>query len=236
MIESTEAAAISLPVSASGVVVRDLSRTFGYRLILDRLNFRVDRGAVLAVMGPNGAGKTTLLRVLSGVLKPTSGSVERSQRIGMVGHHSMLYDALTAAENLAFYCRLFGITDRNRVQEVLDLMGLSRWQHQRVGTFSRGMTQRLAVARALLAEPDLLLLDEPLSSLDEYGVDAVLQLLMRLRDEGTSMVLVGHEVSSVTQLATSIGFLVGGHMDVIEELGGRDGREIAERYREVVRG
>ena len=103
--------------------MRDLSRTFGYRLILDRLNFRVDRGAVLAVMGPNGAGKTTLLRVLSGVLKPTSGSVERSQRIGMVGHHSMLYDALTAAENLAFYCRLFGIDHARRLRPDAGALG-----------------------------------------------------------------------------------------------------------------
>lgn len=218
------------------VSVRNISRRFGYRLILDRVNFEVEPGEVIGIMGPNGAGKTTLLRIVAGITKPTSGAVEVSGILAMVGHSSMLYDALSASENLRFCARLYGLADEGTIDSTLDLVGLSKWRNQRVGTFSRGMTQRLAIARALLVDPPLLLLDEPMTGLDDTATEIVYQVLLDLRAKGTSMLIVTHQTDPVVQLATSMGFLVGGRMEVIEKVDNRSASDIAARYKEIVHG
>lgn len=221
------------------LVTDAVTRRYGYRRVFADVTFSLRRGEVFALLGPNGAGKTTLLRVLAGLLRPSGGSVTRNGTVGLVAHHSMVYDALTARENLAFTMKLWGggVADAARVEELLDRLGLVRWQDQRVATFSRGMTQRLAIARALVHHPDILLLDEPFHSLDDPGVADVVRLLGELvaegrgRGRGRAIVLVTHQLERVVQLATSVGYLVHGTLVGPEPMDDRSVETIAARYR-----
>lgn len=217
------------------LVTEAVTRRYGYRRVFADVTFSLRRGEVLALLGPNGAGKTTLLRVLAGLLRPSGGSVTRNGTVGLVAHNSMAYDALTARENLAFAAKLWGIVDPARVEELLDRLGLVRWQDQRVATFSRGMTQRLAIARALIHQPDILLLDEPFHSLDDPGVADVVRLLGELvsegRGRGRAIVLVTHQLERLVQLATSVGYLVHGTLVGPEPMDDRSVETIAARYR-----
>jgi ABC-type multidrug transport system ATPase subunit len=187
---------------------RGTSRRFGYREIFRDVSLSVRPGEIVSLIGPNGAGKTTLLRMLAGLLKPGSGSVTRHGTLGMVSHASMLYDALTARENLEFFARLGGRPDAQRVQKVVERLDLARWLDQRVGTYSQGMRQRLAIARAILHEPKIILLDEPTSGLDEPSCRLVLGVLADLREDGCGMILVTHQYERVHSVSTSVGFLV----------------------------
>ncbi len=174
------------------VDVRDLSRAFGARGALRSVSLQVEAGERLAIFGPNGSGKTTLLRVLALLLRPTSGRLwlfgyeawpaahALRARIGFLGHRTLLDDELTATENLAFYARLYGVPQAgSRIAELLHLVGLGPVRHGRVRTFSRGMQQRLALARAVLHDPDLLLFDEPDTGIDPAGLEALAAILAR---------------------------------------------------------
>ena len=219
------------------LVTEAVTRRYGYRRVFHDVTLSLRRGEVLALLGPNGAGKTTLLRVLAGLLRPSGGSVTRNGTVGLVAHHSMVYDALTARENLAFAAKLWRVADAARVEELLDRLGLVRWQDQRVATFSRGMTQRLAIARALVHRPDILLLDEPFYGLDDPGVADLARLLTELLGEGEgegggcAIVLVTHQLERLIQLATSVGYLVDGTLVGPEPMDGRPIETIAARYR-----
>jgi heme exporter protein A len=210
--------------------VRDVSRRFGYRNVFQGVNFAVGAGEVVSLIGPNGAGKTTLLRVLAGLLRPTSGVVHLRGTLGMVAHHSMLYDALTAEENLAFFQRLRGVPDGKAIGAVLERMGLTRAKDQRVATFSRGMIQRLAVARTLLANPDVILMDEPTSGLDDPACDTVLEVLREMRARGAAVVIVTHQYDRVAPMTTSVGFLHGGRLHG-PAADGLDPDVVSQRYR-----
>jgi heme exporter protein A len=214
--------------------VTDVVRTIAYHKILRGVSFELMKGDALAVVGPNGAGKTTLLRVLTGLSRPTSGKVVLEGTQGFVGHSSMLYDALSARENLQFFARLHGVSGNGAVEKVLDMVGLADRQNDRVGTFSRGMTQRISIARALLSQPDVLYLDEPLSGLDDRSCASVLSILSNLRDLGHAIVFVSHNFSAVAALATRVGYLVAGKMVLVEDVAGRSAEQVSERYREVV--
>jgi heme exporter protein A len=211
-----------------------VGRRFGYRPVFGGVTLSLRRGEALALIGPNGAGKTTLLRVLSGLLKPSAGNVERRGTLGFVGHYSMAYDALTARENLAFAARLWGIADSARVDGLLDQVGLARARDQRVATFSRGMTQRLAIARALMHDPDILLLDEPLNSLDEPGAEMVLQFMEDFTARGHAIAIVTHQFERVARVATAVGYLVGGSLDGPESVDGRPPHAVSEKYRSLL--
>ncbi|HEX9014563.1 MAG TPA: ABC transporter ATP-binding protein, partial [Chloroflexota bacterium] len=165
------------PVALRAVGV---TKRFGHRLVLKGINLTVGGGERLAIFGPNGAGKSTLLRILSSVSSPTTGRVEVAgvdpeedplearRRIGVISHHPYLYDDLTARENLRFYGRMYDVGDVDRRIELLgERVGLGPRLDDRVGTFSHGMQQRLAMARAILHDPDLLMLDEPEGGLDQ---------------------------------------------------------------------
>jgi ABC-type multidrug transport system ATPase subunit len=204
-------------LSASGV-----ARRFAYRTVLADVALTLRRGQVLLLVGPNGAGKTTLLRVLAGLLRASRGHVERHAAIGMVAHDAMLYPALTARENLRFFARLHGITDRGRVETLLGQVGLARRADDRVGTFSRGMLQRTAIARALLHQPGLLLFDEPLSGLDTAAARTLVELLATFRERGTAMILVSHEMERLGGVATHIVRLAAGRLGPVEALAGRN--------------
>ncbi len=215
---------------------REVSRRFGYRQIFRQISLSLHSGDVLALVGPNGAGKTTLLRVLAGLLKPTDGSVDRRGTVGLVAHHTMAYDALTARENLAFFGRLWGIDDGSRIDALLDRVGLSKWGEQRTATFSGGMAQRLAIARALVHDPQILLLDEPLNNLDEPGAQVVLEMMSELAGRGRAMVVVTHQFERIATVATSVGYLVGGTLDGPEPLGESAADAVSFKYRRLLAG
>ena len=190
----------------SVVVANRLTQWFGHDMALDSVDLVVDAGEHMAVLGDNGAGKTTLLRILATALRPTSGTLEiaglnafRERRrlrhyLGYVGHALGLYPALTAAENLEFFCDLQGV-DRARVDAALDVVGLRSEAHRRVAQLSRGMQQRLAIARAVLHEPRLLILDEPDASLGADVAD-LLSAVMR----GRTVVLATHDHALANRL------------------------------------
>jgi heme exporter protein A len=179
----------------SAIVATSLTQRYGAEVALDAIELTVDTGEHLAVLGENGAGKTTLLRIIATAARPTSGSLaifgldafaERRRlraRIGYVAHAPGLYPALSATENLEFFCTLQAV-DRGRVAEVLDLVGLADVARRPAGTLSRGGQQRLAIGRAVLHDPKLLVLDEPDASLDSGGPD----LLARVMRDRTAVI------------------------------------------------
>jgi heme exporter protein A len=172
----------------SALEVEGLSRRFGERSALSEVSLTLAEGRTLVVFGPNGAGKTTLLRVLATLLRPHAGHVRvlgrelpsegwaLRGRVGLLGHEPLLYRELTARENLRFHARLHGVA-REHVEAVLEAVAMSARAHEPLRTLSRGMVQRVAVARAVLHEPDLLLLDEPYSNLDPAAVELVEPLI-----------------------------------------------------------
>ncbi len=222
-----------MPPAEPLLAARDVGRRFGHRRVLAGVTLELAAGDALLLVGPNGAGKTTLLRVLAGLLHANTGSIERRGRAGLVAHYSMLYDALTARENLRFFARLHGVKARGRPDELLEQMGLAAFGDERVGTFSRGMTQRLAIARALLHDPEILLLDEPLTGLDDPSCAKVLEVLGELRSRGRALLIASHQLAELLGVVTSIGFLVRGGLAAVEPVAGRGAEAITARYREV---
>jgi heme exporter protein A len=183
-----------------------LTKRFGERRVLDRLDLEVPRGGFLVVTGPNGAGKTTLLRLLAGLAAPSAGTlqvdVDRAG-VGFLAHEPLVYRPLSALENLDLYGRLYRVPERReRVGMLLERFGLWEARHERVATFSRGMLQRLALCRVLLHEPELLLLDEPFNALDSEGAGVLESTLAEARTTRT-LVVATHEPDRVAAFATA---------------------------------
>jgi heme exporter protein A len=188
------------------IAARGVSRRFGDHVALEPTDLEVHRGEALALVGPNGAGKSTLLRLIAGLAAPSRGTlavaVER-RRVGFLGHEPLVYRELTALENLELYGRLYRVGERReRVGMLLERFGLWDARHQRVSSYSRGMTQRLALCRALLHEPDLVVLDEPHASLDEEGLALLDAELSTLATAGKTLVVATHDPTRVAALAT----------------------------------
>lgn len=194
---------MSAPVIEAGQLVR----RYGRLVALDRVSLTVAPGESVALFGPNGAGKSTLLRILATLLRPTAGDLAlfgrrgagarrpARRRIGFLAHESFLYPDLTPAQNLGFYARLYGVAEpRRRVAELLDAVGVVGWAHRPLRTLSRGLEQRCAVARVLLHEPDLILLDEPFTGLDADGVAMLLGVLHDAVGRGSAVLLSTHDV------------------------------------------
>jgi heme exporter protein A len=219
--------------SNATLIAREVSRKFGHRQVVRDVSLEVHGGEFVLLVGHNGAGKTTLLRVLAGLLKPSTGTVDHRGAIGMVAHSSMLYDALTARENLAFYARLHDSREPELVAHLLERMGLAPHGDRRVGTFSRGMVQRLSIARALLPDPEVLLLDEPLTGLDDAASRIVRGVLTDLQQRQRAVVVATHQLAELVDLASSVGFLVRGRLEAIEQIAGRSAAEVMARYREL---
>jgi heme exporter protein A len=213
---------------------RGVSRRFGHRYVVREVSLDVNGGDVLLLIGRNGAGKTTLLRVLAGLLRPSAGTIVRPESVGVVSHSSMAYDALSARENLRFFGRLCGHDDPARIGALLALIGLAEHADRRVATYSRGMVQRLTLARALLPDPELLLLDEPLTGLDDAASGIVRDILADLRARQRAVVLATHQLADILTLASAVGYLVNGQLAAIEPVDGRDARAVTHRYRELV--
>jgi heme exporter protein A len=198
--------------SEVAIAAHGVERRFGGVRALRGVDLEVAGGETLAVFGSNGAGKTTLLRILAGLLRPNAGDVrlfgqvlpgEASlrRRIGVVGHETFIYGDLSATENLSYYARLYGVGPA-RGAELLAEVGLRDAAHRPARTYSRGMLQRLSLARAILHEPDLLLLDEPFTGLDALGGDVLAGVFARVRAAGATIVLTTHDFERGIEAAT----------------------------------
>jgi heme exporter protein A len=152
----------------------------------------------------------------------------------MVAHHTMMYDALTARENLAFFGRLHGLPNDGRVDRLIELLGLAEFARERIATFSRGMLQRLAIARSLMHEPDVMLFDEPLTGLDDAASRIVLGVIAELEARRAALVIATHQLVELVGVAARVGFMVQGKLAAIEPLAGRDAGGVVTRYRELV--
>ena len=190
------------------IEARGLTKRYGALVALDRVDLDVRPGTSLAVFGPNGAGKTTLTRILASSLKPTSGALRIAGRdprvhdretramIGLISHQTFLYDDLTARENLIFFARLYGTRNApDRADSLLDSLGLSNRADDLVRTFSRGMQQRLSLARSLVHEPEIVFLDEPFTGLDPHAASVLQATLERLRRDRRTLVVTTHDLS-----------------------------------------
>lgn len=226
----------------------DLVRTFGPHRAVDGVSFTLPQGRFLSLFGPNGAGKSTLLRLLSGALRPTSGELflggaplrTREQgwqrRIGVLSHQTYLYGALTARENLRFFGDLYALDAlEDRIQTGLSSVGLANRGNDPVRAYSRGMRQRLALARTLLHEPDIVLLDEPFTGLDAHASGVLRGVLDRLRDGRRTVVMVTHNLSEGLGLAQDLAIQVRGRLRLwVEAKELRDSGELTALYRETV--
>ena len=187
------------------IQARGLGRRFASKRVIRDLDFEVRAGELLLVTGPNGSGKSTLLALMAGLLAPTEGEIEVDLprgRIGYLAHEALVYKELTALENLELYGRLYHVVERREtIGAVLERFGLWEVRHQRVGSFSRGMQQRLALCRVLLHGPELLLLDEPYSGLDASARSLVDDVLAEAAGAKT-LVVASHEPEHVRPLAT----------------------------------
>lgn len=204
------------------VQVKRLNKSFGRRKVLSEISFDLKEGEFLSIFGPNGAGKTTLLKILSALIDPTSGDVwisglsvkEKSlairKKIGFVSHSPLLYIDLTAYENLKFYGRMYGVGRlEERIDELLEKVELNHRRYDLVRTFSRGMLQRLAIARVLLHEPEILFLDEPHAGLDPHAVDILDSFIADLKGSHT-FIMVTHNLEKGLALSSQALILSGG--------------------------
>ena len=217
-----------------------LRHAFGRVVALDDVSFNLSPGQTLAIFGPNGAGKTTLLKVLAGLIRPQAGTarVDGGRRaIGWIGHQSHLYGHLTVLENLLFWASLYGVPAerrRPRAGEVLARLAMTDRADQPVWSLSRGLVQRAAIAKALMHEPGVLLLDEPFTGLDLAAAAEFRALLAEQRGAGRVLVLATHNVDEGVELATHVAFQRRGRFVHFAPRGGRGAAEIAEAYRRAM--
>lgn len=187
------------------ITAKNLVKKIGTKTILHNINLHISEGEFVTVLGPNGAGKTTLLKILSLLVKPSSGALivkgksgednflELRRHIGVISHNSFLYDNLTAYENLEFYGKLYGVANlKQRIAGVIEEVGLQYVLRDPVRTFSRGMLQRLAIARAIIHEPDILFLDEPYTGLDQHAIGILNSVLLNLNNKSRTIFMVTH--------------------------------------------
>jgi len=200
--------------------LRNMTKLLGDKLVLRNITLTLEKGEILAVIGPNGAGKSTFFKCTVGLLQPTSGdillnlkivkknSAEIKQKIGFLGHESFLYNNLSPLENLKFYGKLYKVKDLDRkANELLKEVGLFLFRDMPIRSFSRGMMQRLAIARVLLPDPDILMLDEPHTGLDQEAVALLNQIIKQKRVSGTSILIISHDFEQVHALADRVAVL-----------------------------
>lgn len=207
--------------------VQGLIKRFGPRVILRNLAFQAEEGEFVALLGPNGAGKTTFLHILASLSRPHKGKVQIAgynlpgqaaavrSRLGVVSHLPLLYGDLSAEENLRFYGRLYG-TGRleTRIEDLLNLTGLRKRRRDLVRTFSRGMQQRLAIGRAIIHDPQVLLMDEPYTGLDQDACEMLDSILRQVAAQQRTVVITSHDLARVVDMATRFDVLSGGVISV----------------------
>lgn len=228
------------------VIVENISYSYGDIKAVDNISFRIPEGHILGFLGPNGAGKTTTLKMLIGLLKPQSGKitilgmdaakeVEKYQaRIGVCFEEKNLYEDMSAQENLKFFASLYGIK-KPPVDELLERVGLAANRKDRVGNFSKGMKQRLMIARALVNKPDVLFLDEPTDGLDPVSAEIIRNVILEEKARGVAVFLTTHDMHEADRLSDTVAFINEGKivaMDTPDNLKHEYGkRQVAVRYR-----
>ena len=235
-------------MNAPYLEIKGLKKSFDLKPILRGVDLFLDQSECMALLGANGAGKTTLLRILAGLVKPSAGCVcvggldiERDAQqlrrvVGFVAHQPYLYDELTALENLLFFGRMYTVKQaRERASELLQRVGLAKRAGERVAALSRGQVQRLALARALLHSPRLLLLDEPDTGLDEQGNELLEALLHEHVERGGTTLFTTHNLDRALKLSDRIGMLAGGRVVYQQETGGLELGGVRQAYQEVIR-
>ncbi len=223
-----------------------MKKSFGLKPVLRGVDLTLDAGERIAMLGANGAGKTTLLRILAGLTSPASGSVsiggldllrqtrEIRRKVGFVAHQPYLYEDLTALENLIFFARMYAVEQpQQRAAELLRRVGLNKKARERAGSLSRGQSQRLALARALLHSPDLLLLDEPETGLDQGGLVLLDELWQEHHARGGSILFTTHDLESALARSDRVVMLSNGRMAYQEETADLERESIRQAYQEV---
>ena len=213
------------PSPEPAIDVRQVAKSFGRLKALDDVSLQVNAGQCLVLFGPNGAGKTTLMSILSTLAMPTSGTAfirgfdvrsqsrEARRAIGVISHESFLYDSMTAMENLRFYARMYGApADGPRLGQFLERVGLLHRADSPVGTMSRGMKQRLTIARCLLHEPQVILLDEPYTGLDLDGAELLTCQIRDLCAGGRAVLVTTHQLSAGLSIADELAILARGRL------------------------
>ncbi len=229
--------------------VSGLCKEYGGCRALRDLSFRLGRGDFLTLFGPNGAGKSTLLRIIATLTAPDSGRVrvdgadledgseEFRKRLGFISHHALLYDQMSALENLVFSASLYGVADPwARAEELLAQVDLQLHRHRLAGAFSRGMRQRLSIARALVNDPDLLLLDEPFTGLDRQAALLLGELLLVLKERRRTIIMVTHDLDRGLAMASRVGILAGGRLAFLEPRHRIDAAAFAGLYLATING
>jgi ABC-2 type transport system ATP-binding protein len=219
------------------IETKELVKTYGKFIAVDKLNLRVDEGEVFGFLGPNGAGKTTTLLMLLGLTEPTSGvaricgfdstrePIEVKRMTGYLPEKVGFYDDLTASENLDYTAALNGLPREaasKKIDELLNMVGLSEVVKHKVGTFSHGMKQRLGIADVMIKDPKVALFDEPTAGIDPEGIEQVLELIANMARQKVTVVLSSHQLHQVQKICTRVGILSKGHLVAegsVEELG-----------------
>ena len=231
---------------ANAIETKKLTKVFGDRKALDKVSIEVPEGAFLSIFGPNGAGKTTLVRTLVTLSRATSGTAlvagfdakeepdKVREHIGLISHYPMLYPVLTAMVNLMFTAQLYGVVNaEERVRELLRAVELDHRRFDVVRTFSRGMTQRLSIARALMNDPDVVFLDEPYAGLDPHAVEIFDGLIEQLRD-GRTFIMVSHDLQKGFDVCTHALVLARGRVVSYAPKEDIDFEQFRQLYRETV--
>ncbi|MFN7253322.1 MAG: heme ABC exporter ATP-binding protein CcmA [Anaerobacillus sp.] len=188
------------------IETKGLIKTIGDKMVLRGINLSIKKGESVAILGPNGAGKSTILKIISGLIKATSGEVlidgitlkrdsyDQKRKIGFLAHNSFLYDHLTPLENLIFFGKLYGVENvEEKAKQLVADVGLSFFIHDPIRSFSRGMLQRIAIARAIIHDPEILLFDEPHTGLDQHAIKLLNEVIMNMKAKGSTIVMVTHD-------------------------------------------
>lgn len=231
------------------IETRGLVKTIGDKMILRGLNLTINRGETVAILGPNGAGKSTVLKILGGLIKASSGEVkidgldlkkdsyEIKRKIGFLAHNSFLYDHLTPLENLKFFAKLYGVDNvEDRAKELINDVGLSFFMHDPVRSFSRGMIQRIAIARAIIHKPEILLFDEPHTGLDQQAIKLLNDVILKMKAEGSTILMVTHDFQQAIE--TCDRFIIIKNGKIVDDLKNIEKNVvvITEKYMEQVAG
>jgi heme ABC exporter ATP-binding subunit CcmA len=235
-------------VSNPYLELNNVQKSFGLKPVLRGVDLTLNAGERMALLGANGAGKTTLLRILAGLIRPGGGRVtiggldlreqarEVQRRVGFVAHQPYLYDDLTALENLLFFARMYALEQpRQRAEALLQRVGLGKRSRERAGSLSRGQLQRLALARALLHTPDLLLLDEPETGLDQEGLALLAELLHEHQARGGTLLFTTHDLESAPGRCDHVALLSRGRVAYQQEATSLEREDMLRVYQEVAR-
>lgn len=231
------------------IEVKKLTKQADNKLILRGVDLSVKKGETVAILGPNGAGKSTLLKVLATLIKPTSGMVKINgldlkkdhikikKQLGYLPHASLLYEQYSPLENLVFYGNLYGVKDaETRAVELVKEVGLSFFLNEPVKNFSRGMIQRIAIARAIVHEPEILLLDEPHTGLDQGAITILNNVILSMKEKGTTTFMVTHDFKQAAEICDRIIIIKNGK--VVDDFSIEDQslKMVSEKYESLVEG